>query len=78
LRSYDPIVRIGGDEFICAFSNTDLEAASGRVADIKAALEETQVDSSISVGLAELSVGENLEQLTARGDRELYRAKHRT
>ncbi len=77
LRSYDPIVRMGGDEFVCAFSNTGLDAAAGRVKEIKGALKE-QPDSSISVGLAELRPGENLEDLTARGDAELYRAKHRT
>ncbi len=75
LRSYDPIVRMGGDEFVCAFSNTGLEAAAGRVREIKASLEEKQVDSSISVGFAELCPGENLEDLTARGDAELYRFK---
>jgi diguanylate cyclase (GGDEF)-like protein len=75
VRSYDPIVRVGGDEFICAFSNTALQRATSRLADIRAALEENQVDVSVSVGLAELAEGETLEHLTARGDAELYHVK---
>jgi len=78
LRSYDPIVRVGGDEFVCAFSNTGLEAAAGRVREIQATIEENQVGSSISVGFAELCPGETLEDLTARGDAELYRFKPTT
>jgi diguanylate cyclase (GGDEF)-like protein len=75
LRSYDQIVRVGGDEFICAFSNTTLEAAEQRVREINAGLEQDEVDGSISVGLVQLRPGETLEDLTARGDAELYRVK---
>jgi diguanylate cyclase (GGDEF)-like protein len=75
LRSYDLIVRVGGDEFICAFGNTTLEAAAQRVREISAGLEQAGVDGSISVGLAQLRPGETLEDLTARGDTELYRVK---
>lgn len=74
LRSYDPIVRVGGDEFICAFSNTSMPAASHRLEQIAVALDQAGVN-SISVGLAELSPTESLEDLIARGDAELYRAK---
>ena len=31
LRSYDPIVRVGGDEFLCGFTNTRLDASRRRV-----------------------------------------------
>jgi diguanylate cyclase (GGDEF)-like protein len=72
LRSYDPVVRMGGDEFVCAFSGTDLAAAATRVAEIRAALSP---EVSISVGLAQLQPGEDLEAVTARGDAELYRVK---
>jgi diguanylate cyclase (GGDEF)-like protein len=75
VRSYDPVVRVGGDEFVCAFSDTPLNAAAQRLTDIKASLEQAQVDVSVSVGLAELEEGESLEELTARGDAALYSAK---
>ena len=37
LRSYDPIVRVGGDEFVCGFADTGLDAARGRVIEMRAA-----------------------------------------
>jgi diguanylate cyclase (GGDEF)-like protein len=70
-RSYDVVVRVGGDEFNVSFSGTALDDARARVVQIRAALP----DVSISCGLAELRPGESLHDLTARGDTELYRVK---
>jgi diguanylate cyclase (GGDEF)-like protein len=39
LRPYDPIVRVGGDEFVCALSDIDLDAARLRFDQIQDALE---------------------------------------
>lgn len=75
VRSYDPIVRMGGDEFLCGFTNTALAAAARRVAEMSAALEQSQPAGSISVGLAELEPDETLEALIARADAGLYREK---
>jgi diguanylate cyclase (GGDEF)-like protein len=77
LRSYDPIVRFGGDEFVCAFSDFDLEGVRRRFDDILAALDRSRKGCSISVGLAELESEDTLEDLTARGDAALYEAKRR-
>jgi diguanylate cyclase (GGDEF)-like protein len=76
VRSHDPIVRVGGDEFVCAFTNTGLQAAAARFRELEAALRDARVGASISGGFAELRPGESLEELTARGDAELYRIKH--
>ena len=75
LRPYDPMVRMGGDEFVCTFSNADLTAAGERFAQIRAALDAADSGASISVGLAELQADETLEQLISRGDAALYEAK---
>jgi diguanylate cyclase (GGDEF)-like protein len=75
LRSYDPIVRVGGDEFLCAFSDTGLAAAATRLERIEAALAAHRIGASISVGLAELAPGESLEELSARSDARLYAVK---
>ena len=77
LRSYDPIVRFGGDEFVCAFSDFDLDGVRRRFDDILAALDRTRKGCSISVGLAELESEDTLDDLTARGDAALYEAKRR-
>jgi diguanylate cyclase (GGDEF)-like protein len=77
LRSYDPMVRVGGDEFICGFTDTTLEASQRRVEEIRAALERGPVAASISVGLAILGDRDTLEKLIARADADMYSRKQR-
>lgn len=78
LRSYDPIVRYGGDEFICALADADLAAAQARFAATSASLNSRNAGASISVGFAVFEPGETLEDLIARGDADLYEAKRRS
>jgi diguanylate cyclase (GGDEF)-like protein len=75
LRSYDPVVRFGGDEFVCALTDADLGGARSRFTEIQGALEQAHPSSSISVGFAELQSGDTLDELIARGDGALYAAK---
>lgn len=67
LRSFDPIIRYGGDEFVCGIGGTDLEEAERRFEAIDAAIE-AEVHVSISVGLAEYTAGDNADRLTERAD----------
>jgi diguanylate cyclase (GGDEF)-like protein len=76
LRSYDPVVRMGGDEFVCALADTGLEDARQRFREIQASLDSRHPQASISVGFAALRPGETLDHLTQRGDRDLLEAKH--
>lgn len=76
LRSYDPIVRVGGDEFVCALGDCRTEDARHRFQDIQARIKQTHPAGSISVGFARLHPGDTLQQLIERGDRALYDAKH--
>ena len=76
LRAYDPIVRVGGDEFLCALGDSVPEDARPRFQAIAATIEQTRQGASISVGFAELRPGDTLAQLTQRGDMALYEAKH--
>lgn len=75
LRSFDPIVRYGGDEFVCALSGTDGEEAGRRFAEISHVLARDYEQAGISVGVVELRADETLESLVARGDEALYEAK---
>jgi diguanylate cyclase (GGDEF)-like protein len=77
LRSYDPIVRIGGDEFLCGFTNTELDASRRRIAEIRAALKQGPAAASISVGVAMLGERDTLEKLIARADADMYSGKQR-
>lgn len=76
LRSYDPIVRVGGDEFVCALADTSLEEARRRFDGISATIEKIHPAAAISVGFASMRPDETLAQLAARGDKKLYEAKH--
>jgi diguanylate cyclase (GGDEF)-like protein len=77
LRSFDPVVRFGGDEFVCALQGTEPADATARFAEIKAALARDNEEAGISVGVVELQDGETLDELIARGDAALYAAKGR-
>ena len=77
LRSFDPVVRYGGDEFICALAGTDPDDAGRRFAEIQDELARDYDDAGISVGVVELGDGESLDDLIVRGDAALYAAKSR-
>lgn len=69
LRSYDLIVRFGGDEFVCAVLDLDLETTRKRLARAHAALTD---EVSFTMGLAEMRADDSLSDLIARADEELY------
>ena len=75
LRSYDPVVRMGGDEFVCIVSETDLEVGRGVVRAIRRGLTERQEGASITVGLAALEPDDSLDTLCARADAGLRATK---
>jgi diguanylate cyclase (GGDEF)-like protein len=75
LRSYDLIIRYGGDEFVCAISDVDLAAAAKRLATINAALADGPAHGSVTVGIAELQPGDSPEDIVARADAALYRER---
>lgn len=76
LRSFDPIIRYGGDEFVAGLGGTDLEEAERRFAKIGSAIEEG-VKVGISVGLAVLAPDDTPEQLTERADAAMLSVKAR-
>jgi diguanylate cyclase (GGDEF)-like protein len=74
LRSYDPIVRFGGDEFICGISSIAPEEVQHRIGVIDQSLRHA-TGVGITAGLASLTSNESLEELTARADAALLEAK---
>jgi diguanylate cyclase (GGDEF)-like protein len=75
LRSYDTLVRVGGDEFVCALGDCTRAVADSRFQKIRATLRAAQPHASVSVGFAELRPQDTLKELTQRGDAALYEAK---
>jgi diguanylate cyclase (GGDEF)-like protein len=70
LRSYDLIVRFGGDEFVCALPALDIETATERFDQINAELA-AYTHASFSAGLAEYRLHDTLDRLLARADQAL-------
>jgi len=75
LRSYDVVVRYGGDEFVCALPGALLGEADRRFTDVGIVLASRIEGASFSVGLAEFTGTETLEQLIARADHDMYQAR---
>ena len=71
LRTFDPILRYGGDEFVAGIGGTDLNDVEQRFEDIRASLKE-RAGIGVSVGLARLEPGETADEVMARADRALY------
>jgi diguanylate cyclase (GGDEF)-like protein len=71
LRSYDLIMRFGGDEFVCAMPNADIDKVRQRFSDVSNALAGGPCCGSITVGFAELREHDSPEDLIGRADIDL-------
>lgn len=74
-RSYEPIVRFGGDEFVCTVAGVDLDQARERFREIRDSLGARKDGASVSVGLAELKRDDSLNDLIERADAALLEAR---
>ena len=62
LRPYDPVVRTGGDEFVCAMSGVGIDEARQRFSEIN----ETLGHRSVTIGLAEALPKDTVESVVER------------
>jgi diguanylate cyclase (GGDEF)-like protein len=72
LRSYDVVLRYGGDEFLCALVGARPPEAAHRLKVIGAALTAASAGASFTFGLAELAGDTTLGELIAGADRDMY------
>ena len=77
LRTYDLIVRWGGDEFVCALPGSTTESAARRFDDVATLLRELHPGAEFTVGIAAQERGDTLQATIDRADRDLY-AKRRS
>jgi diguanylate cyclase (GGDEF)-like protein len=75
VRSYDLVVRYGGDEFVCGFPALDVNDAAERFARINGDLAATE-EASVAFGLAELESDDSLADLITRADSVMYANRH--
>ncbi len=74
LRSFDPFVRYGGDEFLCGLGGMDLTDANVRFLAIERAIQDA-AKVGVSVGLAGLTAGDTVSILTQRADAAMLQVK---
>jgi diguanylate cyclase (GGDEF)-like protein len=70
-RSYDLIVRVGGDEFVCVLLHTNLDTVRERFIQASGALAAGPTAGSITIGFAELAQEDSPSDLIARADADL-------
>jgi diguanylate cyclase (GGDEF)-like protein len=75
LRSYDLIVRYGGDEFVCALPGGTAQVAAESLARVRVALDDCFVGATVSAGCAELRSTDTLADVIRRADADLYRGR---
>jgi diguanylate cyclase (GGDEF)-like protein len=72
LRTYDLVVRWGGDEFVCALPGSTTESAARRFDEVAALLRELHPAADFTVGIAAQERGDTLAATIDRADRDLY------
>jgi diguanylate cyclase (GGDEF)-like protein len=77
LRSYDLIVRLGGDEFLCVMSGATIQDARQRFGAVQAALAADFDQCEIKVGFAALAPEDRAAELIERADAELPTSRGR-
>jgi diguanylate cyclase (GGDEF)-like protein len=78
LRSYDAIMRYGGDEILCALPGLSRTTAMERMLRLRAALSTATKPVFVTFGLAELQPHDDINTVVARADAALYDKRGRT
>ena len=78
LRSYDVVMRWGGDEFVCALYGAEPDGAMRRLEAVAAGIAEVTGGRTVSWGLVALEATETAEVLIGRADAALYERRRAT
>ena len=79
LRPHDRVYRWGGEEFLIALPDTEMDIALEVCERLRQTLAQQQVSEvghvSVSIGLSAFEVGDSMDSVVNRADKALYEAK---
>ena len=82
IRSSDNIFRYGGDEFVIVFNRVNIDTAVkslerilNKIRKTKLKYKEYIISTSISIGITDHHIGDNIENIIKRADEALYSSK---
>ena len=75
MRSYDTVLRFGGDEFVYSLAGSTWKSAVARAKRIGKVFAELTDGGSLSFGLAGMEDGDTVATLIVRADADLYRSR---
>lgn len=78
MRSYDLIIRLGGDEFLCTMTGVALPDVRRRFVQIAAKLSAGPGSVALRTGFSELTAGDTTVALIARADAQMLGRPHGT
>jgi diguanylate cyclase (GGDEF)-like protein len=78
MRSYDLLVRLGGDEFLCVLPGVTVDEVRRRLDELGSEMPAGPTVGSVSIGLSELHDDEGTQELIDRADRNLLAARTRS
>ena len=78
LRSYDLVMRWGGDEFVCALYGAEPDGARRRLEAVATGIVEATGGRTVSWGMVTLEASDNAASLIGRADEALYRRRRST
>ena len=74
MRTYDLLIRMGGDEFLCALPGVSAKEAAARFGDFGPGLNGSTAN-SVSVGFGELRGDDTTDALVQRADADMLRGR---
>ncbi len=76
-RSYDLMIRVGGDEFVCSLTGDGLEGIGSRFERVRTRLSNVIPGASLSTGVSQCRAEDSVETVVERADRAMITTRRK-